>query len=234
MGEYLTKTIKLPVSKLEAVIEEPNGDGETLCYSQHKTRARALMDFWAKSTLKLGDVEKPGVSELMKLQEPDYIQLGLHIYCLATNKTEMTLKGACGKCGKPKSATIDLTPWLDPEVPDYVSGPDPTWEIVTPRWGHRVVFGYTTAEKEFAEMERDAIDLNRQDLIHIRSVDGEEKVRLRQVTSWPEADHIALREEIKAKKEWYETRIGLRHTCGYWEEVNFMLDPRFTMVGVIV
>jgi hypothetical protein len=234
MGEYLTKSIILPVSNLEAVIQEANGDDETLCYSQHKTRARSLMDFWARCTLRLGDVEKPGVAGLMKLQEPDYIRLGMHIYCLATNKTTMTLKGACGRCGKPNGATIELAPWLEAELPSDIVGPDPTWEMITPRWGHRVVFGYGTAEREFAEMEREGIDLNRQDLIHIRSVDGEEKVRLRDVTMWPEADHIALREEIKAKKEWYETRIGLKHSCGYWEEINFMLDPRFTMVGVIV
>jgi hypothetical protein len=234
MREYRKENFALSMCGLETVIQQPSGDKETLCYAQGKPRGRAMMDFWAACTLQLGDIKNPSADDLKKLLEPDYIQLGLHIYCLATGKKTLMLKGACGRCGKPNGATVDLKPWIDPEVPDYVQGPDPTWELVTPEWGLRVVYGYGTAEREFAEAERQDVDLNRQDMIHIRSVDGDERVRFRDVSAWPTPDHYALREEIKAKKEWYETRIGLRHFCSYWEEINFMLDPSFTMMGVIV
>lgn len=231
--ESLTDTFRLPVCGLEAVISEPDGNDETTVYSRGKSRARALAAFWARCLVRLGDIEKPGVDDLLKLLEPDYIQIGLHVHCLATAKSTIVLKGACGRCGKPNAATIDLEKWMDPTPPVDLTPPAPTWQITLPRTGHLVVYGYATAGQELAELEREDIDLNRMDLMHIRTVNGS-PVKFREVAGWPMPDHIALREAIKARQEWYETRIGVRHSCGFWEEINLMLDPTFLSPGVIV
>lgn len=230
---YRTETITLHVSRLECVLQEPDGNAETTMYVRNKNRSRALMDFWSRCVLRLGDIEKPTVEHLMKLLEPDYLQIGLNVYCLATGKCTLRLAGACARCGKPNGAEIDLTPWMEPEIPGDIVGPDPTWEFYLPKTGKHLVYGYVTAEKEFAAMEHEQTDLNYYDWIAIRSVDGSDRVKQREVASWPMSDHIAFREEFKKRKEWYETRIGLRHTCGFWEEVNLMQDPRFVMPGVI-
>jgi hypothetical protein len=242
-----TKSIKLHLSGLETVIVQPDGNDETAVYEKDSNKARALLDFCARCVVRLGDIEKPSIQDigrlsepdciqvaLGKLSEPDYIQVALNVYCMATSKRTLKLGGACAKCGKPNGAVIDLTPWLEPEIPDYITGPDPTWEIYLPETGNHVVYGYPIAEKEIETLGSGKLDLNYSDWIAIRSVDGSDRVKLREVASWPMPDHIAFREALMAKREWYETRIGLKHSCGFWEEVNFLLDPRFVWPGLIV
>lgn len=232
--EYLTETIKLPVSGIQAVIEQSNGNKEKAIFARGKSQIRALMDFWALCTRRLGDIENPSAEDLMKLVEPDYIRLGLHIYCLATGRTTLKLAGPCARCGKPNGAVIDLKPWMEAEVPDYAGGPDPTWQIVLPQTRWEITYGYPIAAKEIDVSEKGELDLTENDLLAIRTVNGSDRVKYREVAALPTPDAIALREAIKEKKEWYETRVGLRHSCGFWEEVNFMLDPRFVAPGLIV
>lgn len=229
--DYLTKTITLPVSGLEAVIREADGNAERLLFARQQEMHKALPDYWAKLTVRLGTQEKVAASDVLNLLTPDQEFLAIEIYRLTIGDT-LSLTGNCGSCGKSAGYEVDLSKLDRLPLPDGAVGPDPTFEVVLPRTGHRVVFGYLTGKQEQEELEIEGFDPGRMEFKAIRSIDGSTDVKFRLVQAWPLADHKALRAAMRDNRCGYDTRVRFTHSCGKAQVMNILLDPSFLLPGL--
>lgn len=231
--DYLTKAIALPVSGMEAVIREADGNAERLLFARQNEIHKALPDYWAKLTVRLGANEAVSAADVLSLRTPDQEFLAIEIYRLSMGDT-LQLTGNCANCGRPAGYEVDVSKLDIIPLPDGAIAPDPTFEVTLPRSGHRVVFGYLTGKQEQEELEIEGFDPGRMEFKAIRSVDGSSDVKLRDVQKWPLADHRSLREAMRANRCGYDARVRFMHSCGKAQVMNILLDPSFLLPGLAV
>jgi hypothetical protein len=180
----------------------------------------------------LGDKDKIRAEDLLKLKNHDLDQIAIEIFRAGSIDDSLILRGRCPECKKSVNYAKDFDSLDFVPIPDGKTGPDPTWTFVTPRFKNEVVWGYLTGEQEAEQLDIPGFNPGRQVWKAIRSINGKTDFTLKDVLAWPIADHLALREEIQAKRCGYDTRIRLEHSCGNEVVMNLLTDPSFMMPGI--
>jgi hypothetical protein len=235
--ELITKPIPepLPISGYSAVVREIDGNAERLLWLKGtEDLGAALPDYWAYLTVKLGEVERPGRNDILALRAPDQEALPIGIY-RCTVGDELVLTTPCARCGESANYTVDLSQLEMAPAQEGVTGPpDPTYEVVLPRTGHRVIWGFLTGHEERELMEVEGFDSTRRVWKSIRSINGKTGVKPAEVNNLPIMDIKTIRADMKARRCGYDPVVKFKHSCGYRMEVNLLMDPSFIAPGVPV
>ncbi|MEW6352379.1 MAG: hypothetical protein AB1646_25280 [Thermodesulfobacteriota bacterium] len=230
--QYLTKTVTLPVSGLEAEIREGDGYAERILYGNNKPMREVLPEFWAHLTARLGETQPVSRDDILGLTIPDQHVLAIEIYRLNYGDT-LELAGTCDRCGEPAGYEVDLGKLPLMPLPADAVPPDPTFEVVLPRTGRRVKFGYVTGKDELENSSSGEFDTVRLNHRAIRTIDGA-TVSYEEVRRLPLADQKALRKGISSKVCGYDTTVRFVHQCGRRLVVDILTDPSFFMPGLVV
>jgi hypothetical protein len=230
--KFLTKEITLPVSGLQAVVKESDANAEDLLWAKGlENLHKALPDYWAALTLRIGDNERVGREDILSLLLPDQQFVAIEIFRVSTPDDILMLSGSLSGDGALSYAVnmgeLDVIP-----LPDGAVGPDPTFIFKLPRTGHVVTYGYLTGRDELAELEIEGFNPTRMVFKAIRAIDGVPEVKLRDVKAWPLADHKALRADMKAKQCGYDTRVRFKDAGGKARVIDLLLDPSFLAPGL--
>jgi len=226
--QYLTKTVTLPVSGLEAVIREADSFAEELITESNKGLAAALPDYWAYCTAKLGDKAPVTRDDVLALRTPDYKCLGIEIYRVTYGDTLILVND-----DDPQESgyAVDLK---ELDFLAMTAGPDPTFKFTLPRTGHQIVYGYKTAAQDLEELELPGFQPTRMSFRAIRSVNGSTDIKLEAVKQWPGFDHKALRADMRKNQCGYDTRVRFRNKQGKAQVVDLFADPSFLLPGLMV
>jgi len=230
--EYLTNTITLPASGFTAIIREANAFSEQLLFEATGDTLSALFDFWVSLIVELNGKSPVDKDDFLKLAEPDRVAIGLTIYKLISADGSLTLTTRCEYCGDPANFKIKIDELDYVPLPEGAVQPDPTFSIVLPRQGFKVVFGYRNGFDELEEMNTKGFNPTRTTWKAIRSIDGDIDIKLSRLMEWPLADHIALRKAITEAHCGYDTRVRFAHKCGKSMVVNLIADPSFLTPGL--
>lgn len=226
--DYVTKEIVLPVSGLTAVVQESWGDPERELYKRMDEIHKALPEYFAALTRRLGDNEKVTQDDILALRRPDYRSLALEIYRVSSLDDTITLTGDCRYCGKPAGYVVDMGGLSFEPLPDGVTGPDPVFEVVLPRTGSTVGFGYITGKQELEEADKPGFDLIKLAYRAVRTIDAR-PAKEREVAALPRADLRALIQAITSARCGYDTRVRFKHSCGKEVVMDLLTDPSFVM-----
>ena len=232
MPDYVEREFQLLVSGLDCIVRGQDGNWEQYLFDNTDRINEALPEYWAGLTLMLGDKEKVKTKDLLKLRSPDLNQIAIEIFRAGSLTDSIILRGRCPECKKPANYEKDLFDLDFMPIPDDKTGPDPTFEFVTPQWKTEVVWGYLTGEQELEQRKTKGFNPTRQTWKAIRSINGSTDFTLKEVLAWPIADQEAIRGEIEDKQCGYDPRIWLEHDCGNEVVMNLLTDPSFMMPGI--
>ncbi len=231
MSGYREREFKLLIAGIDVVVRGADGNWEQYLYDNAKRYDEALPKYWAGLTVRLGDDEKVTADKLLKLRGPDLDQIAVEIFRAGKSDDQLLLTSRCPECNKRVNYAKDLSTLDFIPIPDGQTGPDPTFEFVTPELRNEVVWGYLTGEQEFEEKKTPGFRPGKQSWKAIRSVNGDTDVKLKDVLAWPIDDHEAIREEMWSKRCGYDTRIRLEH-CDDEVVINLLTDPSFMFRGI--
>ena len=225
-----TRTRILPVSGREIVVKAPDGEAEGLLIDNFDELERHMPTYYLMCTVGI-DGNKPTIDDILNLREPDQETVSMEIGVLSVIDGKLRLSGPCPRCDQPANYVVNLEKLDYIELPEDLSGPDPTWEVRLPDSGATAIVGWITGHEELSLLSHKDLKLVRREHARIRSIDGE-KPTLAQIKKLNSPDHYAIRQSFVDRRCGYDTRVSFHHKCKKTVWMNILTDPSFLMPGI--
>lgn len=231
MSEQETKIITLPVSKLEAVIQEGDGSTERVILKRGKKIYEVFPEYLAAMTTRIGDKTQITVQHILDLFAPDQEYIAVELSKLNYGDS-WDFEFACGSCNKSSDQSYDLNK-LDYREPPPEMGPDPTVDIILPKSKKRAVVGLLTGHKErilFEQAATSGIDLVQAAFQSLRSLGNQTDFSFRDVDKLKLRDLKEIRKLRKQLIFGYDTNINI--SCPYCDaavSMNILLHKDFLL-----
>lgn len=148
-----TRQFVMPVNKWEAVVREGDGFAEDVFNRQGPGWIEHVPEWAAYHVVKMGDIEKVTVDDILDLQVQDQEALFINIrQCIAGDK--VNLKVFCEQKIHENGICVDLEEISFTPLPADAQGERPTFVVTLPRSEWECEFGYITGQEELAAVEK--------------------------------------------------------------------------------
>lgn len=224
-------TVKLPVSGVEAVLQEAIGGQERAFLKRGTPVYQAIPDYLCSMLVTLAG-RKPTIEDLLALYVPDQEFLLVEACKLNSIDGIWEFRFRCGAnlCGQWSEHTYDLNQLPVMQAPDK-----PTIELILPRTKKTAVVAMLTGKQERLLMDQAAstgADLNQADYQCLASLNGKTDFTFIEVENLPFADHKAIRKARQQLTCGYDTAIGvICPHCGNRDRFNILMHPDFLFWG---
>lgn len=222
------RTIKLPISGQEAIIQEGDGYADRVLLKKKKRIFEVIPEYLASMCISIGG-QKATREKVLDLPTPDQEFLAVEIYRLNYGDV-FEFSFTCPQCNASQEGEVDL------DSLEFTPPPDPP--IVNgklPRTGLEFSVGMLTGHKELQLLQKaveSGPDLNQADFLALLSLDGSVDFSYEDVIKLPLADHRAIRKARKKLICGYDTLLNVEcEKCEEITSINMLLHSDFFFAG---